>query len=148
MRRAGRLLLGGALALAAALLVAACGSPAADLFVVERSGTIPHARLSLLVGDGGTVRCNGGSEKEITSADLITARKIARELNGKDEAHPGPAVEAMRVPPRPGSLLRYEIRSEKGRVAFSDNSLPQPSVFFLAQKFTRDMAIRICGLPR
>ena len=135
-------------AVAAALLAAGCGSPAADLFVVERSGTLPGAKLTLLAGDGGTVRCNGGPEKEITSADLIRARKIARELNGKDEAHPGPAVESMRVPPRPGSLLRYEIRSEKGRVAFSDNSLPQPAVFFLAQKFTRDMARRVCGLPR
>jgi len=135
-------------AVGASLVVVGCGSPAADLFVVQRSGTLPGAKLTLLVGDGGTVRCNGGPEKAITSADLIKARKVARELNGKDEAHPGPAVEAMRVPPRPGSLLRYEIRSEKGRVAFSDNSLPQPAVFFLAQQFTRDMARRVCGLPR
>jgi hypothetical protein len=133
---------------AAALVAAGCGGPSADLFVVSRTGTIPGAKLHLLIGDGGTVRCNGGKEREITSADLILARKIARELNGKDDDHPGPAVNDPSLPARPGSILRYEIRSQKGTVAFSDNSLRQPSTFFVAAKFTRDIAKRVCGLVR
>lgn len=135
----------------AALVVAAlagCGSPSADLFVVHRTGSTPGARLTMLVGDGGTVTCNDGPEHEITSDDLILARKIARELNGKDDAHPGPAVRTERLVPGPGSILRYEIRSEKGRVAFADTSAGQPAVFFQAAKFTRDIARRVCGLPR
>lgn len=128
--------------------LAGCGSPSADLFVVHRTGSTPGARLTMLVGDGGVVRCNDGPERQITSADLILARKIARELNGKDEAHPGPAVDTVRLAPGPGSILRYEIRSEKGRVAFSDTSAGQPAVFFQAAKFVRDMARRVCGLPR
>ena len=39
-------------ALAAALLAAACGSPSPDLFAVDRSGTIPGARLHTLAGAG------------------------------------------------------------------------------------------------
>lgn len=135
-------------AAAAALGVAGCGSPSADLFVVHRAGSTPGARLTMLVGDGGTVRCNDGEAHDITSDDLILARKIARELNGKDDAHPGPAVDSVRLAPGPGSILRYEIRSEKGRVAFADTSAGQPAVFFQAAKFVRDMARRVCGLPR
>jgi hypothetical protein len=132
----------------AAVALGACGTASPDLFVVNRSGTIPGARLHMLVGDGGTVRCNGGSEREITSGDLITARKVARELNGKDDDHPGPATHDPELPARPGSIMRYDIRSEKGSVAFSDNSLHQPAAFYLAAKFTRDIAMRVCGLPR
>ncbi len=51
MRRGGRLVAG---ALAAALL-AGCGAPSPDLFVVERSGGIPGARLTMVVDDGGIV---------------------------------------------------------------------------------------------
>ena len=52
------------------------------------------------------------------------------------------------LPARAGSILRYAIRSEKGSVTFSDNSLHQPAVFYVAAKFTRDIAKRVCGLPR
>lgn len=135
-------------ATAATAALAGCGSPSADLFVVHRTGSTPGARLTMLVGDGGTVTCNDGATKEITSDDLILARKIARELNGKDDAHPGPAVDTVRLAPGPGSILRYEIRSEKGRVAFADTSAGQPAVFYRAAKFVRDIARRVCGLPR
>lgn len=134
--------------LAASLAIVGCGSPSADLFVLDRTGTIPGAKLAMLVGDGGTVRCNGGKERAITSADLIEARKIARDLNGEDEEHPGPAVSDTSLPPGPGSILRYEIRSEKGTVAFSDTSARQPAVFYRAAKLSRDMARRVCGLER
>ena len=132
----------------AALALASCGEPSADLFVVNRSGSVPGARLHMLVGDGGAVRCNGAAAQEMTSDDLILARKIARELNGKDDDHPGPATRDPELPARAGSILRYAIRSEKGSVTFSDNSLHQPAVFYVAAKFTRDIAKRVCGLPR
>jgi hypothetical protein len=147
-RAVGRLVGAGAAVLAASFALAACGEPSADLFVVHRSGTIPGATLDMLVSDGGGVKCNDGDTKQMTSSDLILARKIARELNGKDDDHPGPATRDPELPARPGSILRYDIRSEKGSVAFSDNSLHQPAAFYLAQKFVRDMAIRVCGLPR
>lgn len=136
------------LALTAALAaLTGCGAPSADLFVVQRTGTIPGARLTMLVGDGGTVRCNGGAEREITSADLIEARAIARDLNGTEE-EPGPARERVALPPGPASILRYRVRSENGAVAFSDTSRGQPQAFFDVAKLTRDLAKRVCGLAR
>ncbi len=137
-----------ALVVAAAAVVSGCGSPSADLFVVTRTGAIPGAKLSLLVNDGGSVRCNGGPSKDITSDDLILARKIARELNGKDADHPGPATSDLVLPPRPGSILRYAVRLEKGTVTFSDNSKGQPPTSYAAAAFTRAMAQRVCGLVR
>jgi hypothetical protein len=136
-----------AAAVLAALVLAGCGQRAADLFVVERSGEVPGARLTLLLGDGGTVRCNGGPEREITSADLIEARAIARALNGTEE-EPGPAREGSALPPGPGSILRYRVRSEGGTVSFADTSRRQPQAFFDLAKLTRDLAKRVCGLAR
>ncbi|MCU0314869.1 MAG: hypothetical protein MUC84_12525 [Solirubrobacteraceae bacterium] len=136
------------LALAAlAFALGGCGQRAADLFVVERSGAVPGARLTLLVGDGGTVRCNGGPEREITSADLIEARAIKRDLDGTEE-EPGPAREGRALAPGPGSILRYRVRSEGGTVAFADTSRGQPQAFFALAKLTRDLAKRVCGLAR
>ena len=84
MRRAARL------RCSRALLLGGCGGPTADLFVVERDGSIPGARLTLLVSDDGTVRCNRGDRREITSEQLIDAREIARELNGPEDEHAAP----------------------------------------------------------
>ncbi len=125
-----------------------CGGPQADLFLVERAGSVPGARLTLLVSDGGTARCNRGEELPITSAQLIDAREIARELNGPEDERDGPADEGVRLDPAPGSVLTYDVRVEDGSVAFSDNSRGQPPVFYEVAKLTRDIAKEVCGLPR
>ncbi len=130
-----------------AIVITGCGGPHADLFVVERDGGIPGARLTLLVSNGGTARCNRGDERAVTSAQLIDAREIARELNGTDEQR-GPADDSLRLEPGPGSILRYDVRSEDGSVVFSDTSPGQPEVFYRLAKLTRDIAKEICGLPR
>jgi hypothetical protein len=136
-----------ALAALAEAAVAGCGGPSADLYVLERSGSIPGAKLTMVVGDGGTVRCNGGKEYEISSAQLIDARAIAGDLNG-DEKEPGPAREALNLAPGKYTILRYNVRTEFGTVAFSDSSRQQPPVFFALAKLTRDLAKNVCGLPR
>lgn len=137
-----------AAAAGAALAAAGCGTPSADLFLVHRTGSIPGARLTMLVGDGGTVRCNGGPEREITSKQLIDARAILRDLNGKDDEHPGPADKDLTLRPGPGSILRYRVRSEDGTVAFSDTSRPQPQVFYRLAQYVRELAKGPCHLPR
>ena len=139
-----------ALALVAPLIAVAltsCGAPSADLFVVTRSGSIPGAGLKLLVSDGGTVRCNDGPEREVSSDALIRAREITFELNG-DDKHDGPARHDLQLAPGPGTILRYSVRSEQGSVAFSDTSAHQPQAFYKAAQFTRDIAKRTCGLAR
>jgi hypothetical protein len=132
------------LALAAAALAcgaAACGTPPADLFVVQRSGSIPGARLNLRVADDGSASCDGRPLKEITSAQLITARQATRDLQKPSEAH-------LRLPAQPGSIMRYRVRSEDGTVAWSDTSRGQPPVLFTVAKLTRDIARGTCGLAR
>ena len=45
---------------AAGLLLAGCGGVrAADLFLLQRSGNVAGAKLTLLVNEEGGVRCNG-----------------------------------------------------------------------------------------
>ncbi len=131
----------------ASLALGGCGGPQADLFVVERDGSLPNARLTLLVSNGGTARCNRGEELPITSAQLIDAREIARELNGVEEKD-GPADRGVRLAPGPGAIMRYDVRAEDGSVAFSDTSSDQPQAFYEVAKLTRDIAREICDLPR
>mgnify|MGYP001450165334 CR=1 FL=1 len=131
----------------AAALGAGCGGPSPDLFVVERTGSLPGARLTLVVDDGGFVRCNGGERKQITSEQLITAREIARTINGEEDK-PGLAARKLALPPRTGSVLRYDVRTEAGSVSFADTSAGQPNDLYRLANLTRVLAKRVCGLPR
>ena len=119
-----------------------CGARYPDLLVVERSGSIPGARLTLLVNDGGTVRCNGRRERRLGDPNLLLARDIVRGLE-RD------ARRRRTLPPGPGSILRYRLRMEEGTVEFSDTSTgAQGGAFGQAQLFTRRVAQQVCGLQR
>jgi hypothetical protein len=128
-----------ALALAA-LILASCGSPSADLFLVNRSGTDRNANLTLLVSDDGTVTCNG-KKFEIPNEQLLSARKLTRELSPQAELH-------LVLPPRPGAVLSYKVRMEAGTVAFSDTSRPLPGEFAELEVFTKSVSEDVCGLHR
>jgi hypothetical protein len=135
-----------AAALASGLLLttaagAGCGTKAPDLFVLTRTGSIPGAGLRLLVRDDGVVYCNGGPGRQLPDPQLLQAREIARELAD-------PASKHLSLPPARGSVLRYRIRLEEGTVTFSDDSRRQTKEMFLAQRFARVAATRVCGLPR
>ena len=136
-----------ALAALAVAAVAGCGGPSADLYVLQRSGSIEGAKLTMVVGDGGTVRCNGGKQYEISSQQLIDARAIVGDLNG-DEKEPGPARKSVNLKPGNYTILRYNVRTEFGTDSFSDSSRPQPPVFFALARLTRDLAKNVCGLAR
>ncbi len=130
-----------ALLAAGASLAAGCGTPSADLFVVERAGTLPDAKLTLRVGDGGTVRCDGGDEKPISSDDLLDARQLEKDL--------APLLDrGLRLAPRSGSLLRYRVTGEEGEVRFHDNSPNPPPEFGTLIQFTRKIAMSACGRDR
>jgi hypothetical protein len=128
-----------AVALAAAL--AGCGTPAADLFVVQRSGSIPGASLKLLVSDDGTARCNGAKKADMGDPRLLDARALVTDLEQY-------AKRDLELVPGPGSVLTYHVRMEAGTVGFSDTSRGQPQVFRRLAAFTRDVAKNVCGLAR
>src|SRR5438034_1141152 len=119
---------------AAALALAGCGQiRAPDLMVVHRSGSIPGARLELLISDDGTLHCNGGGTRQLPSQLLLDAREVRRKLKQA-------AQRKLALPPGPRSVLRYRIRTQDGLVAFSDDSRRQPPAFFLAQQLVRNVA--------
>jgi hypothetical protein len=126
---------------AVAAALAGCGTEGHDLFVVQRAGSIPGARLALRVTDDGRASCNRGPLVDITSAQLIDARELAREL--------APLAERrFALAPRPGSVLRYDVVVEAGRVHFADTSRGQPAPLFRVAKLTRDIARGACELAR
>jgi hypothetical protein len=130
---------------AAALLVllallAGCGAPSADLFVVKRSGSDRNANLNMLVADDGSVTCNG-KEHAITGKQLLDARALNRDLAK-------PAQLNLQLPPGPNSVLSYNVRSEAGTVAFSDTSRHLPKVFTQIEVFTKDISEDVCGIRR
>ena len=69
-----------ACALLLAATVAGCGGVrAADLFLVERAGSAPGARLTMLVNEEGGVNCNGGRTLKLGDSQLIEARTIQED---------------------------------------------------------------------
>jgi hypothetical protein len=129
-----------AVVLALAVAVAGCGSPAPDLFVVDRSGPDPAANLTMLVSDGGSVTCNG-KEHELDADRLLRARQLTRDLSKQAELH-------LELPPGPNANLSYKVRLEAGTVAFSDTSRGNPKSFFQLAAFTKDVSERVCGIVR
>lgn len=126
-----------------ALLAGGCaaGITAPDLFVVERSGLAPGARLTLLVNEEGGLRCNGGIERKLSDPQIIQARAIQEELKEPAEAH-------LSLPAKPGSVLAYYVRDENGTVRFADNSAGQPKVLRNLALFVLQVAESVCRLPQ
>jgi hypothetical protein len=131
----------GAALLAAGLLVIGCGAgvSAPDLFVVQRTGSGPGARLTLLVNEEGGVRCNGSKTLKLSDPQLVQARAIQEDLHE-------PASSRLSLAPRAGSVLSYHLRDENGTVRFSDNSIHQPTVFRQLQLFVLQVAQQVCHL--
>jgi hypothetical protein len=127
-------------ALAAAILLAGCGTPPPDLFSVERSGPDRNANVDLVVSDGGSVTCDG-HEHPLDADRLLTARQLVRDLSPQAEL-------GIELPPGPGTDLSYRVSMEAGTVAFSDRSSGVPRTFQRVAAFTKDVTERVCGIER
>ncbi len=128
------------LALGCAALCGCGGVRAADLFVVTRSGSSPHAQLTLLVNEEGGVSCNGGRTLKLTDGELVKARAIQEEVQSQ-------ATQHLTLPPRPKSVYSYLLRDENGSVRFADNSAGEPTVLRELQLFVLTVAQQICRAP-
>ncbi|HEV7773055.1 MAG TPA: hypothetical protein VGO48_07220 [Conexibacter sp.] len=130
-----------ALVSTAALALAGCGAAYPDVFLLTRSGSLPGARLTLLVNDGGTVSCNGGEEHQLPPRQLLDARRIAEDLS--EQAH-----DDLTLPAPPDSVLRYRLRTQDGTVTFSDvDAVARPELAPVIV-FARKVAQDVCGLAR
>jgi hypothetical protein len=138
-----RALLASSVAAGVLALASGCkggGVSAADLFVVTRTGSSPQAHLTLLVNEEGGINCNGGPTLELDDAQLLKARGIQEDLHD-------PASKNLRLPARPGSVLKYSARDENGTVTFADNSPDQPKVLRELALFVVQTAQQVCHLP-
>lgn len=133
---------GAALAavVASGLALAACGTPSPDLFLVRRDGTVPGAKLTMLVSDT-TARCNGGAVQPLTSEQTLEARDITRELlkvqSGKVAVPTAP----------PAQIFRFSVRTEDGTLRYGDTA-QRPVILPRLTLFIRRVAIDVCGLQR
>jgi hypothetical protein len=140
----------GTLAIALLTLVGValggCGGVTApDLFVVQRSGSGPSAKLTLLVNEEGGVTCNGaakisGRKLKLSDSQLVQARAIQEDLHDS-------ASEHMSLAPGPKTVLSYRVRDEAGTVSFSDTSAGQPAVLRQLALFVLRAAQQVCRLP-
>jgi hypothetical protein len=132
--------------LAACALLAGCGGVSApDLFIVKRTGSGPHAKLTLLVNEEGGVHCNGvaegaGHKLKLSDPALVEARAIQEGLEEPSASH-------VSLAPGAKSVLSYYVRDEHGYVRFSDDSARQPKVFRQLALFVLQTAQRVCRLP-
>jgi hypothetical protein len=131
-----------AAAAAAALAVAlqACGTPSPDLFVAQREGSVPGARLHMLVSDT-TVRCNAGPALALTSAQTIEARDITKDLLDVQSG----SVVVPKAPP--AQIFSFTIRDEGGTLRFPDTA-QRPPILPRTARFVRRLAIDTCRLVR
>jgi hypothetical protein len=134
----GRALAGAALAAAAAVLLAGCFDvQSADLFLLTRTGQGPT--LTLLVNDGGTVRCDGAKAKPISNANLIAARDLSDNLSTD-------AQNKLTIPRAPGSVYYFRIRLEEGIISFPDRAGATRKVLAQAELLAAQIAQQDCGL--
>jgi hypothetical protein len=147
MRRAGwaAVLAAGALLMGA--LLVGCGESVElpDLFVVQRSGGEPGARLTLVVNEGGAVHCyrnpaHRGPTRQLSDPQLVLARGIQEELQSASVKH-------LTLPARAGSVFSYYVRDSEGAVRFSDNSAGQPAVLRHLAFFVLEVQQQVCRLP-
>jgi hypothetical protein len=85
----------------------------ADLFLLTRTGA--GGRLTLLVSDGGTIRCNDAPTRRLPDRLLLEARDLASSLGGD-------AQEKLRIPSPSNSIYRYTIRLQQGSISFPDTA--------------------------
>jgi len=130
----------GVLALAAALVCAACGLSvqAPDLFLLTRTGA--GRTLTLLVNDSGTVACNGGSVQTLPDPLLLQARDLATSLDADAKAR-------LRIPQAPGSVYRYTIKLQNGTIAFPDTAAGRHKELAQAELLALQIAQNPCKLP-
>ena len=127
----------GALACAAAAaLVVACGGPAADLYRVIRSGSIPGADLTLIPSGDGTVRCDG-HRHELPDPLVLTAENLADALTA-------PATKGLRLRSGPRPIYTFVVTTPSGTFSYSDDSPHQGSTLYALQAWVRTVARTVC----
>lgn len=128
-----------AAALGAALAACGCGLQvqSADLFLLTRVGE--GQRLTLLVNDSGSIRCNAQKTRPLSDSLLIAARDLADNLNNDAQAD-------LHIAPASHSVYRYTIRLQNGTISFPDSAGAKHPDLAQAELFTVQAATQACGI--
>ena len=121
---------------AVALAAAACGGPAADVYEVVRSGTIPGADLTLVPSEDGTVRCDG-HRHQLPDPLLLTAENLADQLQA-------PATNGERLRSGAHPIYTYVVTTPAGTFSYSDDSPHQGSALYALQAWVRTVVRTVC----
>jgi hypothetical protein len=108
-----RLAAATALVWLAAALSACLTVQSGDLFLITRTGA--GSRLTLLVNDGGTVRCNGGAAKPLPDKLLLQARDLATTLDND-------AKNRLNIPRTAIAVALYTVKLKDGTISFPDTA--------------------------
>jgi hypothetical protein len=119
--------------------LAGCGlnvqSP--DLFFLTRAG---HGmKLTLLVNDSGTIRCDGGPGKQLSDPLLLQARDLASTLDRDAKSN-------LRIAQTALSVYSYTIRLQNGTISFPDTAAGTRRELAQAELFALQVARDPCGL--
>ena len=125
------------LVLAAGLAGCGLSVQSPDLFLLTRTGA--GHKLTLLVSDDGTIRCDGGSAKPLPDKLLLQARDLATKLNGD-------ANRGMDIPRTPQSVAVYRVRVQKGTISFPDTAAGTHSELAQLELFAEQATQQPCGL--
>jgi hypothetical protein len=125
--------------LGAAGLIGGCGfdvqSP--DLFLLSRTGQ--GRALTLLVNDGGTIRCDGGRARKLADPLLLRARDLAARLDTD-------AKRRLAIPVPPNSAFHYTIKLQDGTISFPDTASAAHPELAQAELLAVQVAQQACGL--
>jgi hypothetical protein len=120
------------------LTVAGCFNvQSPDLFLLTRTGT--GGKLTLLVNDGGTIRCNGGPAKPLADKLLIQARDLAGTLDND-------AKQGLHISRSANSVAAYTIKLQHGTISFPDTAARKRSELAQAELFAVQVTQGPCGL--
>ncbi|HWF50985.1 MAG TPA: hypothetical protein VG294_10130 [Solirubrobacteraceae bacterium] len=108
----------------------------ADLFGVMRSGG--GKPLTLVVNDGGTLRCNGAPAKPIPDRLLVVARSLTGQLDPDARKH-------LDLPSPAGSVYRYKVSLPKGTFSFPDTSAAHRPELAKLEQFVLEAKSRCAG---
>jgi hypothetical protein len=120
-------------------LLAGCGLgiQSADLFLMTRTGQ--GRTLTLLVNDGGTIRCDGARARPLADPLLIRARDLATNLDTD-------AKRELRIPVPARSVFHYTVKLQDGTISFPDTAAAKHSELAQAELFAVQAAQQACGL--
>jgi hypothetical protein len=120
-------------------VLAGCGADiqSPDLFVLTRTGQ--GQKLTMLVNDSGTIRCNRQPVKRLSDRMLLVARDLVNTLDQDAKA-------GLRINRPSNSVFSYTVRLQDGTISFPDTAGRSHQELAQVEQFAVEAAQNSCGL--